>query len=94
MGASSHIINLVRRNNLASALCLLTLHVLFLLVSKGILKRKCVVRPPSKIDAVTPDEIIANATNCLDLTVARSALYRNVFPIPPGPSTKSVAISF
>ncbi|KAG6655408.1 hypothetical protein CIPAW_05G213700 [Carya illinoinensis] len=93
MGASSHIINLATCSNFARALCLLTQHMLCSSLSSGILKRECAVRPPGRIDVVTPDETVASTTNFLNLTTVRSALYRNVFPVPPGPSTKNVAAS-
>ena len=54
----------------------------------GILNLEWVVRPPSKIDVATPDDVIASAIIFLDRIVARIARYRYVFPIPLGSSTK------
>ena len=56
----------------------------------GILNLECAVRPPSNIDAATPDVAVAMAINPSDRTLAtRRALYRNVLPVPPGLSTKN-----
>ncbi|KAF5464538.1 hypothetical protein F2P56_014609, partial [Juglans regia] len=87
-------INFAIRNNLARVPCLLTLQVIFLSRSNGILKRECDVRSPGKIDAATPDDAVARAIKFFDLTVARGALYKNVLPVPLGPSMKNAADSF
>lgn len=68
------------------------LHVLFLSRFSGTLNRECVIWPPCKIEAVTLDNVVISATKYLDLTVARRALYRNVFPVTPGPSTYTATI--
>jgi hypothetical protein len=50
------------------------------------------VHPPSNIDADIPDVAVAMAINPLDQTLVRRALYRNVLPMPPGPSKKLALI--
>jgi len=40
------------------------------------------VRPPGNIDAAIPEVAVAMAINPLERTLARSALYRNVFHVP------------
>ena len=52
----------------------------------GILNIECAVHPLGNIDAAIPDVAVAMAINPLDRTLARRALYRNVLPVPPGPS--------
>ncbi|PHT65217.1 hypothetical protein T459_29642 [Capsicum annuum] len=64
------------------------LPVKLLSISTGILNRECAVRPPGRIEAVTPELAVAKATNSFDLIFANKALYKNVFPVPPGPSMK------
>jgi hypothetical protein len=54
----------------------------------GILNLERAVRPSGNIDAAIPDVAVAMAINPLDRTLARRALYRNILPVPPGPSTK------
>lgn len=54
----------------------------------GILKRELAVRPPGSIDAATPEVVVAKAMKPLDLTVANKAQYKNVLPLPLGPSMK------
>lgn len=82
-------INLARHINLARPPSLLTLHATFLSRSNEILKSDCFVRLPGKIDAATPDNIVASSINCFDHTVAINALYKYVFPVPPEPSIKN-----
>uniref|UniRef100_A0A803Q7I4 Uncharacterized protein n=1 Tax=Cannabis sativa TaxID=3483 RepID=A0A803Q7I4_CANSA len=94
IGASSHIINFDACRRFARELCLLTEHGVVSLASSGSFKRECAVRPPGRMEAVTPDEAVASATRFLDLTVANRALYKNVFPVPPGPSTKNAYALF
>jgi hypothetical protein len=56
---------------------------------KGILKREWAVLPPGIIDAATPDVAVAMVSLFRLRTVPISALYKKVFPVPPGPSTKN-----
>ena len=58
-------------------------------ILRGILNLECVVHPPSKIDATTPDDNVASEISFLDLSVARIARCKNVFPLPLGPSIKN-----
>ena len=48
------------------------------------------MRPPGNIDAAIPEVAVAMAINPLERTLARSPLYRNVLPVPLGPSTKKL----
>lgn len=57
-------------------------------MSIGILKWECVVLPLDNIDAAIPDVAVAKAEYPFDLTFARSAVYKNIFSVPPGPSIK------
>ena len=57
-------------------------------MSTGILKREWAVRPPGSIEAATPELAVAKAMNPFVLTAANKARYKNVFPVPPGPSMK------
>ena len=68
---------------------LLILQTIEYSILSGILNLECTVRPPSKIDAATPDVVVASAITFLDLSVARIARYKNVFPLALGPSTKN-----
>ena len=56
----------------------------------GILNLECAVRPLGNIDAAIPDVAVVMAINLSDQTLAWGALYRNVLPVPPGPSTKKL----
>jgi len=56
----------------------------------GILNLECAVRPLGNIDAAIPDVAVAMAINPLERTRASKALCRNVFPVPPGPTTKKL----
>ena len=58
--------------------------------SKGRPKRLCAVRPPRSKVAAIPDEAPGIAIPPLERTFANSALYTNVFPVPPGPSRKKI----
>jgi hypothetical protein len=55
----------------------------------GILKRECAVHPPSMILAAIPDVAVAIAMRFMERTFASKALYRYVFSVPLGPSTKN-----
>ena len=55
----------------------------------GILNLECAVRPPGIIDAAIPDVAVAIAIWPMERTFASNALYKYVFPVPPGPSTKN-----
>ncbi|KAM6569885.1 hypothetical protein CsatB_017870 [Cannabis sativa] len=37
------------------------------------------------MDAATPEDAVAKATKFVDRILAKRALYKNVFPVPPGP---------
>jgi hypothetical protein len=54
----------------------------------GILNRECAVLPPSIKSAAIPEEATGNAISPHNLTFASIVLYKNVLPVPPGPSTK------
>lgn len=53
------------------------------------LKRELTVRPPGSREAATPEVVVANAMNPLDVTVANKAQYKNILLLPPGPSIKN-----
>lgn len=57
-------------------------------VCKGMLNRKCVVLPPSCMDDVTPEVVVASVIIPRPLIFAINALYRNAFPVSLGPSIK------
>ncbi|PHT42697.1 Senescence-specific cysteine protease SAG39 [Capsicum baccatum] len=57
----------------ASDLCLLILQENYSSIFIGILNRECVVLPPGRIEVATPEVVVANAINPLDLTVANKA---------------------
>ena len=54
----------------------------------GIFRRECAVLPPSIKSAAIPEEATGNAISPCDLTFASIVLYKNVLPVPPGPSIK------
>ena len=72
--------------------CFEKVHVLFSLSVMGTLNLECAVRPPGNIDAAMPDVAVAIPINPSECTLARIALYRNVFHVPPGPSTKNTRL--
>jgi len=59
--------------------CFEKVHVLFSLSVMGTLNLEFAVRPPGNIDAAMPDVAVAIPINPSECTVARIALYRNVF---------------
>ena len=75
---------------LSSATCFVKLHMLLSPILIGILNIECAVHPLGNIDAAIPDMAVAMAINLSDQTLARRALYRNVLPVPLGPSTKKL----
>src|SRR6266540_1697303 len=89
MVASSHNISDADRRSFAVPLCLVKLHTPPSCMLSGILNLECAVLPPGMMDAATPDVAVAIAIFPSLRTLASSALYRNVFPVPPGPSTKN-----
>jgi hypothetical protein len=88
MATSSQIIKDTLRSNSPVGPCFEKVQFLVSSILIGILNLECAVRPPGNIDAAIPDVAVAMAINPLDRTLARSALYRNVLLVPPGPSTK------
>ncbi|KAF5772263.1 hypothetical protein HanXRQr2_Chr13g0574751 [Helianthus annuus] len=91
MEASSQMISfdeLIRR---ATPLCFFKLHMELLHRFIGILNLECAVLPPGMLFAATPDEAVASAIRPRERTSASNALYKNVFPVPPGPSMKNTA---
>ena len=61
----------------------------------GIFKREWAVLPPVKSWAAIPEDATANAMlDLFDLILANRHLYRNVLPVPPGPSIKNVLLPF
>ena len=56
-----------------------------------ILNLERAVRPPGNIDAAIPDVAVAMAINPFGPHSSKKALYRNVLPVPPGPSKKNLA---
>ncbi|KAK9125939.1 hypothetical protein Scep_014785 [Stephania cephalantha] len=94
IGASSQMTKCVFNNNFANIDCLLTLHVLMPSRFIANLNLECAVRPPGNNEAATPDDAVANAIIPSDLTFANIALYKKVFPVPPGPSIKNKAGAF
>ena len=89
IGASSQIIIFAICRSLAKFNCLLILQTVESSILSGILNLECIVHPLGKIDATTPDDVVASTIRFLDLGVARIARYKNVFPLPPRPSMKN-----
>lgn len=89
MLASSHRIREAMRRSLAVPLCLVKLHDAPSSMLSGILNLEWAVRPPGMMEGATPEVAVATAILPSPRTFARSALYRKVFPVPPGPSTKN-----
>ena len=54
------------------------------------LKVECAVFPPDRSVAAIPDEATAIAMSPCSRIFARSKLRRNVFPVPPGASRKTM----
>ena len=54
----------------------------------GIFKRLWAVVPPGNSNAAIPEDATANAMSPRERLVANKRVYKNVFPVPPGPSTK------
>jgi hypothetical protein len=89
MVASSHKMSEAILRSLAVPLCFVKLHDEPHSIFSGILNLEWAVRPPGMMEAATPDVVVATAIFLSPRTLARSALYRKVFPVPPGPSTKN-----
>ncbi|KAJ1256565.1 hypothetical protein BS78_K004500, partial [Paspalum vaginatum] len=87
--ASSHNISEACRRSFAVPLCLVKLHTAPSCMLSGILNLECAVLPPGMMEAATPDVAGAIAILPSLRTFASKALYRKVFPVPPGPSTKN-----
>ena len=62
----------------------LILHVEIAFMPNDILNLECAVRPPSNNNAAIPDVATDNAMSPPFLTLAKSVLNTNVFPVPPG----------
>jgi hypothetical protein len=54
----------------------------------GILNQEWAVRPPSNNNAAIPDDATTRAIRLSHRTLPKIRLYKKVFPVPPGPSTK------
>ena len=78
----------IRWRSSVRSLCLSKKHASSALTSMGILKWECAVRPPGSREKVTPLDATASAAFPWLRTAARIVVYRNVFPVPPEPSTK------
>ncbi|RGB31576.1 hypothetical protein C1646_791777, partial [Rhizophagus diaphanus] len=91
--ASSQIKSLARIINLATLLFHEILHVEDSFNLSRILNRLCAVLPHIIKRAVMPDDATAIAISPDDLTVASKVLYKNVLPVPPGPSIKKHSFS-
>ena len=59
--------------------CFEKVHVLFSLSVMGTLNLECAVRPLGNVDAAMLDVAVAIPINPFERTLARIALYRNVF---------------
>ena len=90
IGVSSHIMSFVSWSNLAKSDYLLTLQVILSSIWRGSLNLEWVVQPPGNILVATPEEVVASAIKFLDLIVASITRFKNVFPVPPGPSIKKM----
>lgn len=55
----------------------------------GILSLEWAVLPPGNKRAAIPDDATAITMQASDLTLAKISLYKNVLPVPPGPSIKN-----
>ena len=76
--------------SLAISLCFVILHVENSLRLRGILNLECAVLPFCNNKAAIPDEATAKAISLLARTLAKTVLYKNVLPVPPGPSIKKI----
>ena len=92
--ASSQMLNEASCISDARLDCLPTLQDKHWPQSIGILNLECVVRPVGILDAAVP-ELKVGKTICLsNRTFAYNALYKKVFPVPPGPSMKKSQVVF
>jgi hypothetical protein len=85
----SQIIRAACCSNLAVPLCFVKLHQPPSWRVRGILKHEWVVIPPGIMATATLDVAVATTSLSWLCSFARSALYKKVFPVPPGPSTKN-----
>lgn len=92
--ASSQIQSFVMLNKWTSLLPHEILHVEVSFNLIGIFRQKCAVLPPSIKSAAIPDETIGNAISPDNLIFASIVLYKNVFPVLPGPLTKKHSDEF
>jgi hypothetical protein len=69
------------------------LHVEDSFTLSGILNRLCAVLPPIIKNAAILEDATATAISPDNLIVASKVLYKNVFPVSPGPSTKKHSLS-
>lgn len=75
--------------NLAAPLCFDKFVMVESFVWRGMSNLEWAVRFPGKIEAPTPLVAVANDIIPLERIYASNARYKNVFPVPPGPLTKS-----
>ena len=79
-------INLALLNSSTIPLCLLLLHRLDSLALMGILNLECAVQPLGMIEEATLNVANAIAIICLGIIFSNNARYKNIFPLPSGPS--------
>lgn len=92
MVASSHNISEASQRSFVVPLCLVKLHTPPSSILSGILNFECAFLPPGIIDAAIPEVAVVIAIFPSLRTLASRALYRNVFHVPPGPSTKNTPL--
>jgi hypothetical protein len=92
MDTSSQIITDVIRKRVVIPLCLEKVQTVLSPSFIRILNLECAVRPPGMIEAAIP--YVATVINLIERTLASNALYKNILPVPPGPSTKKSDLSY
>jgi len=60
----------------------------------GILSLECAVLPPGNNSAAIPDDATASAILFFDLIKFNNCVFKKLFPVPPGPSTKNTLCLF
>lgn len=93
IGASSHMITIVRRINSAKSDCLLIEQIDVGSGFSGILNLECVVLPPGMRVVAIPNVVVVSAMHHLLRNDANSDRYKYVLPIPLGPSKKNTLLS-
>jgi hypothetical protein len=88
MATSSQIIKDVVRKKVVVPLCFEKLQIVLSPSFIEILNLECAVCPLGMIEVAIPDVVVATTIDPIERTLASNTLYKNVVPVPPGPSTK------